>query len=51
MNKDRFFASHLHFIKDYLEKFGKSIVLVIEEKKSTLQVLKENEGIKEQKYK
>ena len=35
MNKDRFFASRLYFIKDYLEKFGKSNIFVIEEKKST----------------
>jgi len=38
---------NLKFSKDYLDKFGKSNTLAIEENKSTLKVLKENEGIKE----
>jgi len=37
---------NLKFSKDDLEKSGKSSILAIEEKKSTLKVLKENEGIK-----
>jgi hypothetical protein len=32
---------------DDLDDFGKSNILAIEENKSTLKVLKENEGIKE----
>ena len=38
---------NLKFSNDDLDKFDKSIILTIEEKKSTLKVLKENEGIKE----
>ena len=38
---------NLKFSKDDLEKFGKSNILVLEEKKCTLEVLKENEGLKE----
>ena len=39
--------SNLKFSKADLEKFSKSNILTIEEKKSTLKVLKENRGIKE----
>ena len=39
--------SNLKFSNDDLDKFDKSIILAIEEKRSTLEVLKENEGIKE----
>jgi len=42
---------NLKFSKAVLDDFGKSNILAIEENKSPLEVLKENKGIKELKFK